>query len=360
MHQKLKFAFALSITLGTVLSGVLSANGPAGAEESTAKPTAQGIVDPSGGTAPRLEIRKYRFFHDVKLQRERLVLEFDRRDFYHESKPRVSFEALSSQEILVKVENAVLMGAIPESLINDSYAHQSKFMGPITMDDRSLTSGGLAMKVKLKDFDLGYTAEWLSSPARLVVDVFPKTGPSAKAIASGGRSRQPKSIDIERKAKVPGMGDFVCFPAKAKVNLAVVFHPSQKQVEEIQKFRVNIDGTSLGLNNAVDKESIVCYPKEAQVKAALSFQITDAGGDHGGAHAGGHSAPAAAPLFNFSNSLPNTSAPTAAVSPTAPSGTAPVTGGSDADLDPGPVGGGHNAGNAGGSATPASLLPPLN
>jgi hypothetical protein len=139
-----------------------------------AKPAAEGIVDASASAAPRLEIRKYRFFHDTRLQRERLVLEFERRDFYHESKPRVSFEALSSQEIIVKLENAVLMGAIPESLINDSYVHQSKFMGPISMDDRSMSSG-LAMKMNSKILTSvtkrnGYRAPpaWLStySPKR--------------------------------------------------------------------------------------------------------------------------------------------------------------------------------------------------
>jgi len=327
------------------------ANSAAPAE---AKPIAEGIVDASASAAPRLEIRKYRFFHDSHLQRERLVLEFERRDFYHESKPRVSIEALSSQEIIVKLENAVLMGAIPESLINDSYAHQSKFMGPISMDDRNL-SGGLAMKMKLKDFDLGYKAEWLSSPARLVVDVFPKTGAAGKNLALGeGRSRHPKSLKVERKNTVSGFGDFMCFPAKAKVGLAVVFQAGTQASEDLQKFRVNIDGSNIGLETHMDQESIVCYPKTAQVKASLSFQATQGATSapiQSGTVGGG------APLLNLfpptSPSAPEHTAPLAA-----PTAAAPVTGGSDADLDPGRISNGNEErGTA--SSSPASLLPPL-
>jgi hypothetical protein len=343
MDYILKLMLALTASLPTSLY----------ASDAELKPAAEGIVDSGAVNAPRLEIRKYRFFHDVKLQRERLVLEFDRRDFYHESKPRVSFEALSSQEILIKVDNAMLMGAVPESLINDSYAHQSRYMGPISMDDRTMNSG-IAMKVRLKDFDLGYKAEWLSSPSRLVVDVFTKTGPSAKSLAAGSHNRAPKSWDIRRKNQVPGVNDFLCFPGKARVALSVVFQPSSQREEELQKFRVNTDASALGLNSPVDRESIVCYPRTAQVKAQLSFQVSD-------------SEPAASPttsLFNFSKLSPPVATAPSVNSANAPAAQGMGTG-TDADLDPGPVGGNSDgmaptsAPGAAPSASPASLLPPL-
>jgi hypothetical protein len=353
--------YRLIITLVAMFPMTVFANSAAPAE---AKATAEGIVDASASAAPRLEIRKYRFFHDTRLQRERLVLEFERRDFYHESKPRVSFEALSSQEIIVRLENAVLMGAIPESLINDSYAHQSKFMGPISMDDRSMSSG-LAMKMKLKDFDLAYKAEWLSSPARLVIDVFPKTGAAAKNLALGeGRSRNPKSLRVERKNTVSSFGDFMCFPAKSKVGLAVVFQAGTQATEDLQKFRVNIDGSNIGLETHMDQESIVCYPKTAQVKASLSFQGSTGATTapiQSGTVGGG------APLLNLfpptSPSAPSAPAQALAAPLAAPAAAAPVTGGSDTDLDPGHLSTGNGAtgneerGTA--SSSPASLLPPL-
>lgn len=357
--------YRLIITLVALLPMTVLGNSAAPAE---AKPAAEGVVDASASAAPRLEIRKYRFFHDTRLQRERLVLEFERRDFYHESKPRVTFEALSSQEIIVRLENAVLMGAIPESLINDSYVHQSKFMGPISMDDRSMSSG-LAMKMNLKDFDLGYKAEWLSSPARLVIDVFPKTGPAAKNLALGeGRSRHPKSLRVERKNTLSSFGDFLCFPAKSKVGLAVVFQAGNQAAEDLQKFRVNIDGSNIGLETQMDQESIVCYPKTAQVKASLSFQGSTSSTPapvQSGTVGGG------APLLNIfpptSPSAPATAAPAQAhAAPVAaPTAAAPVTGGSDADLDPGHISTGNGAGNGHeergtASSSPASLLPPLN
>lgn len=154
----------------------------------------------------------------------------------------------------------------------------------------------------------------------------------------------------------------MCFPAKSKVGLAVVFQAGTHASEDLQKFRVNIDGSNIGLETHMDQESIVCYPKTAQVKASLSFQGSTSATTapiQSGTVGGG------APLLNlFPPTSPSAqSAPAQALA--APTAAAPITGGSDTDLDPGRLNTGNGANGNGNeergtaSSSPASLLPPL-
>src|SRR3954451_16725037 len=78
---------------------------------------------------PRLEIREYRFQPHRNLGYERLVLEFTRKDSNSRVQPKVR---MKGSEIVV--DRAILMGAIPESLINDSYSGKSKYLGPLSVN----------------------------------------------------------------------------------------------------------------------------------------------------------------------------------------------------------------------------------
>lgn len=314
---------------------------------------------------PQLEIRQYRFAKNRGF--DRLVLEFERKDSNGHAQPTVHAEKAGGKNWNVTVSNSVLLGAIPESLINDLYARKSRFLGPVSVN-MDAAKGGFSLSMSTKGVGT-IKASWLSNPARLVID------------ASGRRELasedEGETVSFGHQSKHPTLAQLICFPATAKVGLTVIFRPTAQQNEELQNIRVNTDGSAT-TEAALAADQIVCYPKRAQILAALSFE--DLNAVHAPAGTMSYQSPAAAStglprVGGAPAGLPPLGAPVGSTLPplSAPAGAAGGAASakldSDLDLDPGPIqntGGGNpvlggllrNGGRAPASASVPTLAAP--
>ncbi len=222
-----------------------------------------GANAPESGTfeegGPRLEIRQYRFSRHAGGY-DRLVLEFERKDSDSSSRPSVGAQKSSTpREWSVQVDNAVLLGAIPESLINDSYTKKSRYLGPISVNMDN-PSTGFSVRATIKSAGTRIQAMWLENPARLVIDAY-----------GAGKSLAHRETSSVKSHQRPGLADLLCFPAVSKVGLTVIFQTQSHSEEELQNIRVNTDGTT-PLEGTPSNDAIVCYAKSSRVVAALSFE----------------------------------------------------------------------------------------
>lgn len=270
-------------------------------------PEAGGVEE--GG--PRLEIRQYRFSrHNSGF--DRLVLEFERKDANTSIQPKVSAQKSGTpREWSVQVDNALLLGAIPESLINDSYTKKSRYLGAISVN-MDAPGTGFAVRAAMKGAGTRVQAMWLENPSRLVIDAY------------GGSNVAHRETSSTKSQSRPGLADLLCFPAVSKVGLTVIFQTQTRADEELQNIRVNTDGV-----NPVGepgRDAIVCYPKTSRVVAALSFETKpkDSLISH---EMPTMTEPSPIPEPAFTAPAP-TPAPMAAAQP-------PVA--NDMDLDPGPL-----------------------
>ncbi len=295
-------------------------------------------LDEAAGTdGPKLEIRQYRFSrHGAGY--DRLVLEFDRKD-HSSAEPKVWADNQGSAAT-VHVENVTLLGAIPESLINDSFSRKSRFLGPISVNMDA--ANGFSVRTAMKGGASSVKVLWLNNPARLVID------------AHGSQDvAHRETLSISRHSRRPTLADLMCFPATSKVGLTVAFLPQSNQSEELQNVRVNTDGVT-PQEGAPPADAIVCYPKKTQIIAALSFEER----------------PRDSVL---SNQTENLMAPEQALSAKAAAEAAAL--GDESDLDPGPLTVPASLGqlpmgarapataptaSAAPAGSPLSLLPPLN
>jgi hypothetical protein len=216
----------------------------------------------AGEYAAQLEIRQYRFSRHGG-DHDRLVLEFDQKGSGSQNSPTVKVEKWEGESSLVKLHGAVLLGAIPESLINDSFARKSRFLGNVslTMD---APESGFSLRVEHKRGGDQVKALWLQNPSRLVIDAY-SSGHSADRQASSLQHSNPKR---------PGLDRLMCFPANSKVNLTVSFQAPAPSSDDIQNIRVNTDGTTLTPAPTPPADAVVCYPRKSFVTASLSFEET--------------------------------------------------------------------------------------
>jgi hypothetical protein len=227
---------------------------------------------------PQLEIKQYRFSRHAT-GFDRLVLEFTRKDS-NTSKPAVHAERGATGEWTISVDNTVLLGGIPEVLINDSFKKKSRFLGDVSVNMDS--ARGFSIHANLKK-NRGNHVEsfWLDAPSRLVIDSY-GSAPAAQAAPVAHEKRETASVatdtklEIERKAQIKGFGHLVCFPATARVGLTVVFQPNGAEADQLQNFRINTDG--IGGTNSPPPDAINCYPKTSQIKAELSYEDGKSGG----------------------------------------------------------------------------------
>lgn len=215
----------------------------------------------AGEHGAQLEIRQYRFSRHGG-DHDRLVLEFERKDSAGHSSPNVKVEKSDSESSLVKLHGAVLLGAIPESLINDSFSKKSRFLGPVSLTMDSPESG-FSVRVEHKRAGGQVKALWLQNPSRLVIDAYSNGGHSADRQASSLQHNSPKR---------PGLDKLMCFPATSKVSLTVSFQAPAPSTDDIQNIRVNTDGTTLTPAPTPPADAIVCYPRKSFVTASLSFE----------------------------------------------------------------------------------------
>lgn len=218
-----------------------------------------------------LEISGFRFGEHSISQFERLVLEFKNRS---SSKMPPSVKLVphpSGKETTIYLENGNLVGAIPEAAINDSYAKESKYLGPlsINMDNPAL---GASLRVFHKGQDLKLDAFWLQKPDRLVVDAYPEHSPRSKGRGvqlGGGASRSVASTKKSNKVKrapLIGNNPVICFPANSRLQAKVTFEPKEPLIFERS---VDVEHTYSEIQKI---GSVVCYPRDAQVVAAIGFQ----------------------------------------------------------------------------------------
>lgn len=255
-----KSAFRLTLTILSIFAlPALAENG--------------GDWSAGGGDGAKVELKQYRFQQHWSQGYERLVLEFNRRDRSSRTDPNVR-TSQAGGEWMVAVDSASLTGALPESLINESYQYKSKFLGPlsINLDGKA---NGFNLRIATKRSEAVPHAFWLASPPRLVIDIYR----NASAKNSGGERRSASvGYDAEHptftrtKGQFGGFGNYLCFPAAAKVGLSVVFQAQSAHIEELKNVQVNM-GTAGEV--PAGNDTIVCYSKDSQVHAQLSFEKRD-------------------------------------------------------------------------------------
>ncbi|MEZ4749943.1 MAG: hypothetical protein R3B54_04760 [Bdellovibrionota bacterium] len=200
-----------------------------------------------------ITLKHFRFGKHKNQDFERLVIQFGG----NKPDPRVQISTSPNQkEATVALENVHLVGAIPESAINDSYVAKSRYLGPISIntDDPNRAT---SLRVFLKENTLRFDAFWLQNPARLVVDAFPPTSPRS----SKGRfilTAKPKVKDRAPASTTFVNKDVVCFPINAQLSPTVSFKEQAATAPS-------------GFVKDSRNGPIACYPVDAQVKATIFF-----------------------------------------------------------------------------------------
>lgn len=199
------------------------------------------------GPTDRFSIRKHRYSPHGEAGYERFVLEFDgsrRKD------PGVQVSG-SGGTWTVRVGNARLDGAIPESVINERTLRGAHVFKSVAIDADG-SGKGFSLRFQTKKSDANVKAFWLESPARLVVDAYASGIPAANE--SGGTR-----VVAGRGKKTP---EFFCFSAEAQVGLSTVF---QRKI----RGEATPEATP---PTATSGDPIVCYPASAQVVARVMLE----------------------------------------------------------------------------------------
>lgn len=269
-----------------------------------------GSLFASGTGDTELQIKKFRFNRHMKLGFERLVIEFSNQTHSKEVPQIRLLPDTQGKYSTIKVGKASLVGAIPESSINDSYTQKSRYFGPVSIN--SDTTSGFEIKAFIKQSHTLVEAFWLEKPSRLIIDIFPKNsdramGPnvvSKRTTASeqvaenhpssakghnkeGGESHGSKESQHGHgsettkqkshwsKSEKPEDESVVCFPANTQVRANIGFEKGTSRTGS--NVPTTIDSTYSQASTVPGPESIVCYPKGAQVTMLLKFQPTDNG-----------------------------------------------------------------------------------
>jgi hypothetical protein len=229
-------------------------------------PFAQAIASDAGdkGVA-HLEIKKFRYSRSQRKGFERLVVEFTQKKSEGKgaSAPAISVTpSPNGKESTIVVEPALLVGAIPEALINESYVRKSRFLGPISFSTDGPTSG-FSMRAFLKS-NVMVDAFWLDYPHRLVIDAFP----ADSARAAG---RMPVEEGGSRRiASVSGNGSqIVCYPLSAAVSATVSFSPAGNGQTG---YTPSLDFASLANHNPGGPEPVICFAANSQVVPNVAYR----------------------------------------------------------------------------------------
>lgn len=250
--------------------------------------TATSMFASSSGET-ELQIQKFRFNRHVKLGFERLVIEFATKGPIKVAPTIRLVPDSAGKETTIHVSQASLMGAIPESAINDSYVKKSQYFGPISINSDS--SNGFDIRTFIKQSHSIVDAFWLEKPSRLIVDVFPKTsdraqGPNivlkrstASVVRKNEVSLAGNESKVEEKTEQspawtqmekPSDDSVLCFPANTQVKANIGFEKGMGAPSAAN----NVDST-YGAASGATQDMIVCYPKGAQVTPHLKFAPSD-------------------------------------------------------------------------------------
>ena len=233
----------------------------------------------------QLQIKKFRFNRHVKLGFERLVIEFSNKA---PGKVVPNIRLIPDKlgkETTVQVSKATLVGAIPESSMNDSYAKKSHYFGPVSINTD--TTAGFEIRTFIKQSHSIVDAFWLQNPSRLIVDVFPKDSERAlganiktSRTTASFESSEPTASKVNSNGAKTNRSDWMklekpeddlvlCFPTNTQVKANIGFEKFTPRLGA--GVPLSIDNTFSSASSSV-QESIVCYPKGAQVTPLLKFQ----------------------------------------------------------------------------------------
>ena len=189
------------------------------------------------------------------------------------------------KETTVQVSKATLVGAIPESSMNDSYAKKSHYFGPVSINTD--TTAGFEIRTFIKQSHSIVDAFWLQNPSRLIVDVFPKDSERAlganiktSRTTASFESSEPTASKVNSTGAKTNRSDWMklekpeddlvlCFPTNTQVKANIGFEKFTPRLGA--GVPLSIDNTFSSASSSV-QESIVCYPKGAQVTPLLKFQ----------------------------------------------------------------------------------------
>jgi hypothetical protein len=196
------------------------------------------------GPSDRYSIRKHRYSPHGDAGYERFVIEFDGA---RRSDAAVEVSG-GNGEWVIRVANARLDGAIPESAMNDRTLVGAHVFKSVAIDADG-SGRGFSLRFTTKRRDAQLKAFWLESPSRLVIDAYASGIPVAGARGVAGRGKQ----------KGP---EYFCFSAEAQVGLSTVFQ---------RKLRGE-PAPDVAPPTATSNEPIVCYPAAAQVVARVLLE----------------------------------------------------------------------------------------
>lgn len=209
----------------------------------------------------QLEIKKFRFNQHQSPHFDRLVFEFGAKGLHGAPGLRV---LPKGKETLVSIDKVSIVGAIPETNINDSYGKNAKYLGPVSFNTDS--HDGFSIRVFTKQENTKVEAFWLESPSRLIIDAFP---------ASSDRAQGPHVLHAKRNVATGGKKarhghggnkeGVYCFNSAAQVKAALTYENG----DHFKGIPMTVDGAPGQTSPVVD--NIVCYPKSAQVMPKVSF-----------------------------------------------------------------------------------------
>lgn len=215
------------------------------------------------------EIKSYRFHSHIRENYDRLVLEMAK--INGTETPLVKVTNESASEALIEIQNAKLVGAIPESSINNSFMATSRYLGPITFNNDS-PANSFSIKLWLKKTDSDVDAFWQDAAGKLVVDVYPKNSLRAKGLNQLHDNRNTASVSAPKiKCNNEELPKYLCFPASARVGLKVKFDVSPYLKTKIQAIPVQL-GTIATSSSFSSQDAIVCYPSIARVTPSFTFE----------------------------------------------------------------------------------------
>lgn len=219
-------------------------------------------------TMPRVEIKKFRFRRHNKKNFERLVIEFSSKD--QGGAPQITtLPSSNGKEASIQIERVALVGAIPESLINDSYVAKSKFLGPVSINTDGPVKG-FVIRTFLKE-PVGVDAFWLEHPGRLVLDVFPANSARVEGRVPESEFREIAHIrpPAETKVAKEDPSGIVCYPLNAAVSATVSFHSKMTSGPGGQ---VDALPFALASGGSPGAEPVICFLSSSQVVAQVAFK----------------------------------------------------------------------------------------
>lgn len=221
---------------------------------------------------PRLEIRDYRFSSHKKERYERLVIEFTPKDPTAKLEPSVRVTpGVGSGEANVFVDQAMMTGAIPESLINDSFTKKSRYMSNIAVNMDS-PGAGFSIRVTLKDGSASLNPFWLQNPPRLVIDAIGPNSGKDRSVAStsSGKGKKKKHMKVAKAQNA--MNGYYCFPAASQTALSIVFQNKKNDKTHAKVALQGQYGAAAPEGETPAPDAIYCYPQDAQITASIALE----------------------------------------------------------------------------------------